>query len=339
MMSQVKAEDESGARVFRKSGGTSSGVLWFVGGIVALSGGLAGFALALVLHVDQFRVHFMSTLPILIGIGALAAAWTISRTPSEVSVGPKGLSIGRRGESQTYEWTEIGWSTIQPIPIMAQRRQLRIYDVGGRTIAKIGDAIQDFDAMADMIAQRISSKGDNTAKSIQIAKAKRMAVFVGVVGVVMLCVASAVAWNTRQNIRAARLLEDAAVPGEGQIEERFLAPNGVTCRLIYRATAPDGRSDTRNAEVEPLYWATLEGAKTVPIIYVPEDPSISRLAKGEVKEHDPFAEPMIGYGLSAAVGVISLICVAAAPLMWSGWDIDFDSKTGRISIKRYGTGR
>jgi len=28
----------------------------------------------------------------------------------------------------------------------------------------------------------------------------------------------------------------------------------------------------------------------------------------------------------------------AAALQWRGWDIDLDSKTGKISIKRFGTG-
>jgi hypothetical protein len=36
---------------------------------------------------------------------------------------------------------------------------------------------------------------------------------------------------------------------------------------------------------------------------------------------------------------ICLFLLVGAGLQWNGWDIDLDSKTGKISIKRFGTGR
>jgi hypothetical protein len=38
------------------------------------------------------------------------------------------------------------------------------------------------------------------------------------------------------------------------------------------------------------------------------------------------------------VGVVCLEFLAAGRLQWKGWDIDLDSKTRRLSIKRFGTG-
>ena len=39
------------------------------------------------------------------------------------------------------------------------------------------------------------------------------------------------------------------------------------------------------------------------------------------------------------VAVMSLFFLVVSVLMWRGLDIDMDSKTGRVSIKRFGTGR
>jgi hypothetical protein len=39
------------------------------------------------------------------------------------------------------------------------------------------------------------------------------------------------------------------------------------------------------------------------------------------------------------LALISLFLMAAAVLQWRGWDIDLDSKTRKISIKQFGTGR
>ena len=46
-----------------------------------------------------------------------------------------------------------------------------------------------------------------------------------------------------------------------------------------------------------------------------------------------------GYGMSAVGLVVGLFFLGASVLQWRGWDIDLDSKTGKISIKRFGTGR
>jgi hypothetical protein len=327
-------------QVFQKGQESRAALGWLVVGIGSLVLAVVGFGLALLLHFGPLHLQIMATVPTLVGIGALLGYWVISRTPNEVRVSDCGLTIVRLGVAY-FEWKEVGWSTIQAVPLASNRRQLRIYDVRGKTIACIGDAIADFDSLAEAVARHVAAKGDDTAKRVQLGKARRSAVFVGAGGLMMLAIAVIVAWMTNRDIRAARLLEEAGVPGQGQIEERFIAPDGVTCRLVYRVTSADGRSDTRNAEVERAYWWTLEDldAKTVPIVYVPDEPSISRLSGGEVAEDDPFKNPVIGYGVPALVAVISIVCFIAAPLMWNGWDIDIDSKTRKISIKRFGTGR
>ena len=316
----------------------SGAVLWLIGGLGALGLAAVGLVVAEAARVNPISLQVMTTLPTLIGIGALLAAWATTHTPREVGVGPGGVRIKTRRGSQLYRWDRVGWSTVQPGTLNG-RRHLILYDTGGRPLARLSDALEDFDGLVRAIAEGIAAKGDQTADRVRSSRGKRSAVFMAGTGVVGLAVAAAVAWMTYRELRADRLLRESAVPGEAQIEQRFLAPNGVTPRLVYRITAPGGRSATRNAEVARPVWDALAGARTVPVLYIPDEPGISRLAFGEAEDRDPFKQPLIGYGLPVAVALLSLFFLATAVLMWLGWDIDLDSKTGRVSIKRFGTGR
>jgi hypothetical protein len=182
------------------------------------------------------------------------------------------------------------------------RRLLKLYDARGKRFAKLSNALGDFDLLVELIDKRIAAKEGDTAGRIQLAKAKRTAVFSGLVGIVLLGLAGALAWMAHEEMRAARLLETTGVLGAAEIEERILA-------------------------------------RDVSVIYVPEDPSISRLAFGEVKEDDPLKRPLTGYGVPAIAAVMSLFFLAMAALYWRGWGLDMDWKSGRFSIKRFGSGR
>jgi hypothetical protein len=321
----------------RKQAGTHA-VLWLVGGIGLLVFAVIGFLTAILIGVNQIALHSMTTLPTMLGFGALYAAWTKLHAPREVGVGPNGIRIDTSRESRTHSWDQIGWSTVQ-MGGMGFQRSLRIYDVRGRTLADLSDAIEDFDGLVDVIKQHIAAKGNQIADKIQLSKAKRTAILSAVVGVLALAISGLLAWHNHDEIRAARLLEQSAVPGTAEIEKRFLAPNGITPRLVYRITTPDGRSAENNVEVERRVWDKLEGAKSVPVLYVPEDPSISRLLIGEVESRDSAENPIIGYGLPAAGAALGLFFIGAAVLLSFGWSIDLDSKTGKLSIKRFGSGK
>jgi hypothetical protein len=311
--------------------------LSLVGGILAFGVAAIGFAVSLALRVNQLSMQFMTTLPALSAFWAFAAAWSFARTPREVGVGPDGVRICRGGDSRLYPWDDIGWAMTSVTAF--GRRLLKLYDARGKMFAKLSSALADFDLLVELIDKRIATKGGDAAGRLQLAKAKRTAVTTGLAGIGFLGVACAMGWMTHEKTRGAQLLEKTGVPGEALIEQRFLAPNGVTPRLVYRVTTPDGRSGTHNAEVQRSLWNELEDAKTVSVIYVPEDPSISRLAFGEVKQDDPADQPLIDYAASAILAVMSLFFLAMSALYWRGWGLDLDSKTGRFSIKRYGSGR
>ncbi len=141
--------------------------------------------------------------------------------------------------------------------------------------------------------------------------------------------------HPRRSARA-QLLKESGVETDAEIVERFLAPNGVTPRLVYRVTSPDGRSATRNAQLERMVWQDLEGEKTVRVRYVPDEPSISRVLEGEVEDRQ---QNDLGYVACAIGAAMSLAFLAFASLLAFGYSLDVDSKTGKVSIKPYGTGR
>ena len=74
------------------------------------------------------------------------------------------------------------------------RRYLKLFNIDGRTIAKISDAIEGFDEMSKLIARHINAKGDETAESIRITKAKRAAIVMMIFGFIFLGVSCMVAW-------------------------------------------------------------------------------------------------------------------------------------------------
>ncbi len=334
---EIDAPDAERVFVLSQNAAASAAVLLVVG-LILLGFAVFGFLVSAFTTHSQWTLHLTTTLPVLMGIGAIAASWAKARSPREVGVGPAGLRVWNSRGVQTYPWDRVGWSNIERTP-MGTGRVLKVYDSNGRFLLRIGDAIRDFNGLAQAVSSFIEAKQDDTAQRIRTTKSKRSAIFIGAVGLAFLALSIALALDNRQQLRRAELLKAAGVPGTAHIERRFLAPNGVTPRLEYRVTTPDGRSATRNVQVDRDLWDALEGAKTIPVIYAPSDPSASRLVQGEVNPDDPLKQPLQGYGIPAAGAVMSLLFVFGAVLNWYGWDIDQDSRTGRISIKRYGTGR
>jgi hypothetical protein len=294
-----------------------------------------GFVVAVRGRTGQLTLQVTTTVPVLLGIGLLTAGWTLIRTPRRVGVGPDGLSIESKQGFRHVRWDEVGCATTGTGP-MSHRRLLNVTDLNGKSIVKLDESFDRFDEMVAMIAGRVEAKGDDTAACILRKKGHRNAILTGLIGLLLLGAAVGVAWMTHQDLRAARLLAEKGEPGEAQIVRRFVAPNGVTKRVEYRVVGPSGTSGTRNTEVTPQYWDRLEGVRSIPVIYVRQEPDISRLAQGEVRDQDFTKTPTGGYGLAALGGLLALFLIGASPFAWLGWDLGHDSKTNRWSVKRYG---
>jgi hypothetical protein len=311
-----------------------NGLPYLIGGIGFCAVAVLGFFAALVGHVQQPTLTLMTTTPGMIGGIAIVAGWRMMRAPLEVRVGRPGMLLVFRKKSERLPWGEMAFAMAER-DLMRQRR-MKIYNPRGRLVASLTDSLEDFDDLIELVDARLAARPDPAKNKVGLRKARRMAVINGVCGALILCGSVALAWHTREEARSAKLLRDAGVETDGEIVERFLAPNGVTPRLVYRVTNPQGNSATRNAEMERIVWDELANEKKVRVVYVPDEPSISRVLEGEVQERQQNEVGYLGCAFGAAMGLFFL---AFAGLLACGYSIDVDSKTGKVSIKQYGTGR
>jgi hypothetical protein len=323
-------------RVFTRSESAGpSGTLLIAGGVGGLCLAGVGFALAIYGRVGPLSLQAMTTVPTLIGIGALTAGWTLLRAPCRVSVDRDGLTIKTRNGARQYYWNEVGCA-VAGKGAMSHRRLLNITDLTGKSIVKLDESFGEFDEMVAAISSHVAAKRDDTSIGILRKKARRQGAMAFVFGLLMASACLFMVSKTRADHRAARLLQEKGQPGEAKIVRRFVAPNGVTKRLEYSVVGPNGPSGVRNVEVDPAYWDSLAGAKSVDVIVVPGEPGISRLQEGEVTAKDFTNTPAGGYGLAAIGGLIALFMLGASPLIWNGWDLAHDAKTRKWSLKRYG---
>jgi hypothetical protein len=326
--------DSNSEHVFlRPDSAGPSGVLLILGGIGLLCLAAVGFVVAILGRTGQLSLHAMTTVPTLLSIAALTAGITMLRTPRRVSVGPECLTVETRRGVRRLGWDEVGCAAVEP-GATSQRRRLNVTDVHGKSLVKLDESFNGFDEMVTLISSYVEAKGDDTAMRILRKKARHQAAIMFTCGLFMAFAGVFLAVDARKAQRAARLLDEKGVPGEGEIVRLFLAPNGVTKRVEYRV---DG-AETRNVELDPDYWDSLKlkRLKSIPVIYVPGEPNVSRLQRGEVTESDIIKTPAGTYSLVAVGGIVALFLLGASPFMWNGWDLAHNSKTKKWSVKRYG---
>jgi hypothetical protein len=330
---------EGEERVFRRvSSAATNTVLYLLGGFGILGLAAVGLVIALFIRQDQITLHLMTTLPAILGIGALLTARRMTATPSEVGVSSQGVRVVRRRGTTFYQWNQIGWLRKGEAAI-SQRPFYQLYDVRGRTLLKLTDAMDGFESAGQLIAAHIAAKPDETAGGIRRRKARLFATFAAVFGALFVVAAGFLAWDTHAEIRAARLLREIGVEGTAKIEEKFLAPNRVTPRIVYRVTSPSGASATRNVEVDRVLWDLLQIGDGIAVRYVPQEPAMSVLVSGEVDDSVHSKNPLIGYGMSCLALAMSLFFIFAAWLTWQELDLHWDSDARRFVLRRFGEGK
>jgi hypothetical protein len=309
------ANRSSTETTFNRSHSASlTGTLLFFAGLGCLGMAAIGFGVAIVGRPGQLGLHAMSTMPAILGVAALTGAWSLLRTPDRVSVGSDGLTIETRRGIQFRRWHDVGCAALETVG-SSNRRRLNITDPDGKSIVKLDQSFERFDELATMISAYVEAKGHGTAERILRNKAKRRGALAFVVGLLMAIGSGFAAWATHENQRALRLLKERGEPGEAEIIRRFVAPNGITKRVEYKLANSDGLTATRNVEVEPSFWNRLEGASSIAVIWVPDEPSVSRLALGEVTDREFTNTPVGGYGLAALSGLIAVFLLVASPFM------------------------
>lgn len=311
----------------RPDSGSSTVMLLF--GILAILLGVGGFVVALLITVDQFTLHLMSTAPTVAGIGLLGAAMANRNAPQSVRIDPEGVHIlARTGETHVH-WDQIVVVRSENVGMTAQQ-QLLLIGADGKPIVRIPNVFKGFQQLHDMIRSRIAeAESSDTARTIKRKAARKNGIICLVAATLLGMAGGFISWETHVTQQQMELLAKEPVDTSAVIDELFTAPNGRTRRLKYHIELADGRtSDQRNVEVEQAYWDQLHQVDTVPVIYAAEDINANRLAFGEVTDHDPLqgkpAEFLLGIG--ACVVAFFFLIVGVMSLM--GFDINVDGKTG-----------
>ncbi|WP_337177123.1 hypothetical protein [Paludisphaera sp.] len=318
--------------VFENPGpGGGSARYFFLGGLALVAIAIASFLLAISVPSGQLSLHATTTLPLIVATGLFARAFALRGLPDRIVVGPDGMEIETRRGARKHPWSEIG-SAARVNVLNSQKTCLRVTDTDGKAIVRVDESFPDYERLAALVESYVDAKPDDTSARIMARKARRMALFTFAAGCFLALAAVFIALDTRERQRADGLLAAKGVPGEAEIVRRFTAPNGVTKRIEYRVAG----SGVKNVEVHPAIWDLLEGAETIVVVYVPDEPDISRLDFGEVRDGDFTKSPRGGYLLAALGGLMALFMLGYSPIAWMGYDLAFDDKRRTWKVTRHG---
>jgi hypothetical protein len=329
-----------GTRVFaRESGLGLSAALYFWGGVGLLVLAGIGLFVAIRTNADMFQVQLMANVPTLFAIGCFVVAWRSRGAPLEVVLTENELTIrGRNSTETTIPLAELTMATVHSEPF-TRRRRLNLFDRAGRRLAVVPDAIQPFDELVEILQHEVKRHADDHTAAVRLRKSRRQAVVLVLAALLFGGLGATLFVIDRIEARDAKLLEEQGQPASAKVLRHFTAPNGTTRRVEFRVTdAASGKTADHNVEVKPEIWVLMSKATELPVVAVPGRPDVAKLEFGEVKD-DLGMSPKMKILLFVAVGIMCLFFLVAAVLNWRGIDIDLDSQTGKISLKRFGEGR
>lgn len=303
----------------------------FMGGACLIVIAIVAFIVAINTRPGQMTLQLTTTMPTIIGIGLIGRGFLLRSQPMRIVVGVSGLQITTKKSTRQYSWSEIGSATKVNV-LNNSKTCLRITNTAGKVIVRVDESFPEYQRLTNLVEFYVDSKHDDTSLRIMSRKAKWTGLGCLVFGCFLGAAAIFIALSSREAQRAEELLLVKGVPGEAEIIRRFVAPNGVTKRINFRING----SKVKNVEVEPSFWDQLEFAKTVSVVYVPDEPDISRLQIGEVKNKDFTKTPRGGYLLAGLGGMMALFSIVFSPIAWWGYDLAFDKEQRVWQIKRYG---
>ncbi|MFO0946108.1 MAG: hypothetical protein U1D30_09205 [Planctomycetota bacterium] len=306
-------------------------IYYFLGGIGLIAVAILGFISVLGAKHSQMALQLRTTLPMLMALGMIARGFSLRNLPTRIVVGLNELEIATKRWKRRYAWSEIGSASTTNV-FNSPKTCLRITDLAGKTIIRVDESFPDYQKLVKWMEFYVDAKPDDTSLRIMSRKAKWLGLGSFVLGAFLGTAAIYIAMETQEIQRANELLPVKGVRAEGEIVRHYIAPNGVTKRIHYRIAD----SKVRNVEVDPLYWEELAGAKTVPVIYIPDEPDISRLERGEVTDDDYMKTPTGGYLFASLGALMALTFLVFSPFAWMGYDLGYDDKQRTWTLKRYG---
>lgn len=306
-----------------------------------------GFGLVMILwHVfvipghNPLAMHASTTLPILMSVFAGTAAWSLLSTPPQVRVWAEGLEI--EGTPPRL----ILWEQISGVFADTYNRDggglaksLRLMNSDGKPIIKIGGGMENFNRLIELAREgikqtmpEVASTENERPDSTAIRLGRRRAMWTGL-GTVLFGIATAfLVFDGWWNLRAEQRMASEGVDGTGTVVRHFVAPNGITRRILYEVHGNNGTSATHNVQVAKELHERLSIGDTVQIRYVPGDPHISHLATGEIQDGDKFLKSLSGIVLLGCGGLAMSIFMAVMTVVsWKGYDIKVEGTNIRMT--------
>ncbi len=301
-------------------------------GLICLA--IALFVISIKADVDPITLQMSTTAPILLGIGLIARYFLMSNTDdaNPVVITQQGIHIEHPKKPIQRTWQQVGYSKVES-DAFADRKVIKLYDLRGKLITQVSDKVNQFDRLVELVEQMISQANPNAADAIALKKQRKTAYLLIVFGTCFLAAAIFLFYDYQSMLRAEQLLKTKAITGNAHILRHFTAPNGWTRRIEYRITTPEGLTADHNVQVEPEVWEMLHENGIVPVNYIPDEPSISRLVTGQILDDMQKPSPQLLLVIIAGFGIAGVFLFIGF-IAWLGWDISQDSKTGKFKIRR-----
>ena len=329
---QAEPDELTLAATAERRGGVQSAV-FLMGGALAVLFGLATAGVMVFLPtVPIYRFTFATVPPTIGGVLLLGAGIARLRTATRVTADDDGLTVERgSGRRDSYDWDQLAYAEDDSGGTFG--RTFKVYDTAGRCVANLRASLQPFDLLVTGVKEYLNREDDAAHAAavdrLRLRKNRRVALHSLALGLVFAALAAFLISDGFAERRAERLLNEQGVPGTAEIVELFLAPNGITPRLVYRVTPDSGE---RNVEVPRAYWDALHGQDRVPVVYVVSEPSISR-APAEIADEAGF-EADLGPWLPVLFLALPAFLIGSSVFLLAGWDLRTDEATGRLRLRR-----
>lgn len=304
----------------------SRAYLLIAGGVGLALFAVAGFFVALRSNPSAFGLQAMTTLPMMGAIGLFAAAWRVLSLPQHVDLDDGGIRItARSGKVGSWSWDDIAF--VETGQDFSGTRQLSIYGLNGRRLARLSNRFDNFEVMVQSIQRRMADRASPSRVQAERRKHRKTGALLMFGGVVAWIMAGVNVWMALSDREAQRLLSERGVPAMATVVEKFIAPDGRTHRIMYRVDHVPADSTPANVEIEPALWTTLDEGTPINVVAVPGRPDISRLAVGQIDDNFT-PKPEIMLLVCAAVAVMGIVFFVGGVLSWIGIEIKFDSEFG-----------
>ena len=288
---------------------------------------------------NQMAMHASSTLPILMGFFAGSAAWSLLSTPTQVRVNADGIEIGK-APGRIIPWEQVSGVIVDTHNGAwgGAAKSIRLMNSNGKLIVRIGGAMQNFNRLIEIIQDSTQQTMPQEARSVDgspdataLRLGRRRAMLIGMGAVMFGSATIFLAYDGWWNLQAKERMASEGVDGTGTVIRHFMAPNGITRRIEYEVHGNNGTIATHNVEIEKELHERLNVGDEVQIRYVPDDPEISHLAAGEIREKDDFLASMPAIVLLSCAGLaISIGMAVMTVVSWKGYDIKVDGTNVRM---------